>query len=548
MYFNEEKNSTNIDKEFNEKKKINIDIDNLLSNKKLIIGVGIALLFIIFLIIIIVTSTKKKYYLDLLGTEDMIVYQNTAYVDEGYNAYDNKNNNYNNQVTVEGQVNTNIVGEYVITYTFKDIVKTRNVSVISETKHLTYLILNGETISYLKVGDKFTDPGYTVLDSTNDNLQNSVKTTGTVDTTKVGTYKIIYSVKNDIGLTVTAERTVIVMDTDININYNTSNYSNNSVTINIGIINNYFDYILLPNGNKDTNRTTTYEVTENGTYKFAVYSKDGSFKEESITINNIDKDKPTGSCAAKYTNGTYTITTNVTDNVSGIKSFEYYLDNNLKESTNKTSVSVNATTNNTNKYNTSTNIYIVAHDNANNNSKITCTVDNSAYEEYKPSSSTPTYTPPVSSKSSSSKKSSSGSKQSTSTGGTGSGICPYSGSGMTAYLNGRQLSYDEVITMSVGQTISITLYLPSNCGTPSSYYLTRTTADGQENWRNYFTGSSSPSVPHNSGRSVKTNTYNWIIKANKKTPGGVILSQTSEFRSDKYSFSKHFFRIVVKVQ
>lgn len=533
MYFNDEKNSTNIDDEFNEKRSFNLDFGSILTNKKLLIGMGIGIILIL-IIIFVLTGNKKKYYLELLGTEDMIIYQNTPFVDEGYVAYDSKGNKYNDQVSVSGQVNTSVVGEYVITYSFNEIVKTRTVSVVSETKHITILVLEGSTVSYLKVGEKFNEPGYRVIDSANDNLQNSVKVTGNVDTTKSGTYKIIYSVKNDLGMTVTAERTVIVMDSDVNISYNKDVFSSDKVVVNIGVINNYFDYILLPNGNRDTRRTTTYNITENGTYKFSIYSKDGTFKEETITINNIDKEKPSGSCSAKYSNGKYTVTTNVNDNLSGIKSFEYYLDNNLKESTNKTSVIMNT-------QKTSNNIYITVYDKANNSNRILCTVDNSAYVEPKPSSSAP-QTPSYSSSSS---------KQSTSTGGSGNGICPYSGSGMTAYLNGRQLSYDEVITMSVGQTITITLYLPSNCGTPSSYYLTRTTADGQHGdieWRDYLSGTSSPSVPHNSGKSIRTNTYNWVITANKKTPGGITLSQTSEFRSDKYSFSKHFYRIVVKVQ
>ena len=539
MYFNDEKNSTNIDSEFEKKQGFNLDLGNFL-NKKLLIGIGIGIVLLL-IFIFIFSGNKKQYYLELLGTEDLVIYQNTSFVDEGYQAYDNKGNNYNDQVIVTGDVNTSVVGEYVITYSFNEIIKTRTVSVVSETKHLTYLILNGETVSYLKVGDKFEEPGYQVIDSTNDNLKNNVKITGNVDTTKAGTYKIIYTVKNDLGLTVSEERTVIVMDSDINISYNKEGFTNDKVVVNIGVINNYFDYILLPNGNRDTRRTTTYEITANGTYNFKVYSKDGTYKEETITINNIDKEKPSGTCTAKYSSGKYTVTTNINDNLSGIKSLEYYLDNNLKESTNKTSVTINTS-------NTSNNIYVTAYDKANNSNKITCTVDNSAYVEPKPSSSSSQTS--SSSKSSSSSKLSS-SKQSTNTGGTGSGICPISGSGMTAYLNGRKLTYDELITMSVGQTITITLHLPTGCGTYSSYYLTRTSADGMHGdieWRDYFYGTSKPSVPHNSGQSIKTTTYNWVITANKKTPGAITLSQTSEFKSDKYSFSKHFYRINVKVQ
>jgi len=124
MYFNDEKNSTNIDDEFNEEKKVNFNLEYFLNNKKIIIIGGIILLLILILIFILF-SNKKEYYLTLLGSEDMIIYQNTSYIDEGYKAYDNKRNDYSNEVIVEGQVNTDIVGEYIITYSFKDLIKWR---------------------------------------------------------------------------------------------------------------------------------------------------------------------------------------------------------------------------------------------------------------------------------------------------------------------------------------------------------------------------------------------------------------------------------------
>ena len=63
---------------------------------------------------------------------------------------------------------------------------------------------------FLKVGDKYVEPGYEVFDSADQNLKQKVKVSGKVDTSKVGTYEITYSVVNSRNKTITAKRYVIV--------------------------------------------------------------------------------------------------------------------------------------------------------------------------------------------------------------------------------------------------------------------------------------------------------------------------------------------------
>ena len=65
---------------------------------------------------------------------------------------------------------------------------------------------------YLEVGEKYTEPGYQVYDSIEQNLTEKVKVTGSVDTSKVGTYQITYSVINSRNETITVKRTVIVVE------------------------------------------------------------------------------------------------------------------------------------------------------------------------------------------------------------------------------------------------------------------------------------------------------------------------------------------------
>ena len=156
------------------------------------------------------SSDKSQYFLILNGNEEVVVYKNSTYFDEGFSAYDNNGNTYNEEVSVLGEVDTSIVGEYKIIYSFRDIQKTRKVNVIFDNKHNTYLVLSGDSQVNLKVGDKYVEPGYNVFDSIDSNLNSLVKISGSVNTQNVGTYKLIYSVTNSSGVTVTAERTIIV--------------------------------------------------------------------------------------------------------------------------------------------------------------------------------------------------------------------------------------------------------------------------------------------------------------------------------------------------
>ena len=80
--------------------------------------------------------------------------------------------------------------------------------------------------------------------------------------------------------------------------------------------------------------------------------------------------------------------------------------------------------------------------------------------------------------------------------------------------------------------------------------MTRTTADGQENWRNYFTGKSDPYVNRNNPSTfLATDHFDWVITANKKTGSKYIqLSQTTFQSTSSFSEIKSFFNINIKVE
>ena len=316
MYF-KDKGNTNIDSEFNN--------DNILSRLLKIISkykvfiIGIVLVIILIVLMSFLFLNKKiTNYLILEGEENITIYQGVDYVEPGYNAYNSKDEDLSNEVIIRSTLDTNKIGEYEITYTIGNITKTRIITVIAKPEEYTYIYLktiNNDINVYLKVNDEYVEPGYQVFSSTGLDLTSQVKITGSVDTSKKGTYKLIYSVVDSNNVTITATRTVIVTDTEIGLSLDNEKYTNKDVNIEVKVIDNYFDYMILPDNTKVTENTYSYKVSKNGTYTFKVYNTKGISKEKSIKVKNIDKTPPTGSCNGSYKEGKSTININAKDNI-----------------------------------------------------------------------------------------------------------------------------------------------------------------------------------------------------------------------------------------
>lgn len=86
----------------------------------------------------------------------------------------------------------------------------------------------------------------------------------------------------------------------LSLSQNPTAWTNGNVAVIAKAEDENFDYILLPNGEKVTEKTTTYEVSENGSYTFKAYDKIGNVATESINITNIDKNKPEVTGAEDY--------------------------------------------------------------------------------------------------------------------------------------------------------------------------------------------------------------------------------------------------------
>ena len=365
MYF-KDKIDTDIDDEFESKHKFNINFKNININidKKSILIFGVCFLLIIIGIILMNIKNRESYFIELSGDDLIMIYKDNDFIDPGYSARNNKGVDLTNKVVVNSNVNTEVLGDYEVIYTLGETKKIRYVSVIEKPVGATSIYLSGDLTVYLRIGDTYKEPGYTVVDSIDSNLTDKVIVNNKLDTTKEGIYRITYMVTNSTGITTQALRT------------------------NIYIIDNYFDYLVLPTGTKITDKKYTYKVSDNGEYKFLIYDKLGKSTEETIKVNNIDLVPPTGSCQGTYGTGKTILNINASDN-SGISKYsvngEYYTSNKITIAKDLSSVLVSV------------------YDKAGNSTNITCSM---AKEVPKPSSS--------SSKSSSSKSSSSSKKSSSS--------------------------------------------------------------------------------------------------------------------------------------
>lgn len=77
---------------------------------------------------------------------------------------------------------------------------------------LPKITLNGESIINLNINDPYAEPGYSAIDGIDGDITNKVTIKGNVDNTKIGTYELIYQVKNSKGETAEAHRFIKISE------------------------------------------------------------------------------------------------------------------------------------------------------------------------------------------------------------------------------------------------------------------------------------------------------------------------------------------------
>ena len=391
--FNENKEVVDIKYDEEKNKRINL-FDNIKSflpldknNNKKVGIITIVILVVIAIIILLIIKSRsnrnyEEYSIFLMGNDSISMYVGDIYVEPGYTAKTDNGKEVTDKVIVTNTVDVDKVGSYDVIYELGNVSVRRKVEVLSKNSNYSYIYLKGKTVDYIKLGNIYNDPGYMAIDTIDGNITSKVSIDGKVDYNKVGTYKLIYSVLNSRGAVASVNRLVVVTDASINLTLNNTEYTNKNVIINVGIIDNYFDYLLLPNGEVVRDKDATYQVTSNGVYKFSEITKNGHRNEKSIEVKNIDKIKPIGSCTAYVGGGKTTIDIKSSDNVK----VSYYKYNNSTYTSNR--ININAAL---------SNVRVEIFDVANNSTLVDCKVVIS----------NPPVNPPSSSNSSSSSSSSS---------------------------------------------------------------------------------------------------------------------------------------------
>ncbi|MFD1716447.1 immunoglobulin-like domain-containing protein [Georgenia deserti] len=140
---------------------------------------------------------------------------------EGVSATDAEDGDLTSEITVDGSVDTTTPGDYELVYSVTDsdgttVTATRIVTVTADPDPdpvNTAPTLDGVVDATVLTGSAF-DPmaGVSAADAEDGDLTSEITVDGTVDTTTPGDYELTYTVTDSGGTTVTATRTVTVVD------------------------------------------------------------------------------------------------------------------------------------------------------------------------------------------------------------------------------------------------------------------------------------------------------------------------------------------------
>jgi len=159
----------------------------------------------------VVDTTSPSITLN--GDADMTIEAGSKFVDPGVTAKDIVDGN--TKVVTTGSVNTLKPGTYALTYTTTD--SHNNTSSVTRTIHVIdttapVITLNGKSSVIVELGSTYNDASATASDIVDGNVKVNV-VENTVNTNKVGTYKVVYSATDSSNNTSTSTRTVEVKDT-----------------------------------------------------------------------------------------------------------------------------------------------------------------------------------------------------------------------------------------------------------------------------------------------------------------------------------------------
>ena len=265
------------------------------------------------------TST---YDIVLLGDNPMIVYQEDKYVESGFIAKDYQNKEKNELVIITNNVNSNVIGNYQVTYEINNFFKknkvVREVNVLENPLEDVKFSLKGKDTITLKRDSNYVEEGFNVVSDKGDFTKN-VSVENNVDINKVGTYEVIYTLK--IGnKEKSIKRIVNVTGNKCTATVDETEWTNQNVKVTVKNHLKDFDYFVNPNGIIVYDESFDFIVDKNDIYEFHLIDIHGIDEVIKVNVDNIDKTPPIGKCDALIT-GNKTAYSIETSDISGINKF-----------------------------------------------------------------------------------------------------------------------------------------------------------------------------------------------------------------------------------
>ena len=153
----------------------------------------------------VITYYTSESYLALNGAEEMTVGLHGLYDDPGVDAVLH-GKDAAKKVRVEGKVNTNAPGKYTLDYHAGNFTVQRTVTVLS--RMVPELKLTGGPVT-MKLGDEYSEPGYTAADDDGADLTSAVKVSP-LDQKRAGRQTLVYTVSDSKGNTTKLTRKVTI--------------------------------------------------------------------------------------------------------------------------------------------------------------------------------------------------------------------------------------------------------------------------------------------------------------------------------------------------
>lgn len=288
------------------------------------------IIILIFIVFVSINIVKTNYSIVLYGDSTIEILEKKEYIEPGYIVYKRNGDPYEGEITIENNVNTNIVGEYVITYK-KGLTKvTRIVKVIEDTSDEIKYNYDDNYEYKLWTGSTFVLPTIKANDPVDGDISSKIKIINNdVDINFPGDYSVKYTVTNSRkGI---KEFNLKVKVYDLNYTYK-EEYIDKKLNGIFEINDDIYSKIVDPTNKESTINKYNFIYEKNDYYEYKIYDKNNNYLLVTKNVGKVDISAPVLKCTLKLYDSNSTIEADATDDI-GILDYTYIYGKNTKKIT-----------------------------------------------------------------------------------------------------------------------------------------------------------------------------------------------------------------------